>query len=91
MNEDQVKKLLAEKANKAEKTERTATGTNFAACNAISNTKGDKCDQVAVVVAWQEMDEKWSRITRGCELHVSRFRNVKATVRHNPLSVKAVR
>ena len=91
MDEDQVKKLLAEKASKAEATERTATGTTFAACAAIKNTKGDKCDAVAVVVVWQELDEKWSRITRGCELHASRLKNAKASVSHNPLTVKEVR
>ena len=90
MNEAQVKELLAAKAAKAEKTERKSTGTNFAACGAILNTKGDRCDAVAVVAVLQET-EKWACITRGCEIHAAAFRWVKASISHSPITVGGAR
>jgi hypothetical protein len=85
MNEEQVKALLEEKASAA-KAERVATGTGFAACAAILNTKGDRCDSVATVAVWQET-EKWALITRGCDTHAAAYKNVKAALAHNPITV----
>jgi hypothetical protein len=86
MNEEQMKALLEEKATTAQATERTATGTSFAACTAILNVEGDRCDSIATVAVRQET-EKWVRITRGCDTHAAAYKNVKAAVSHAPITV----